>query len=64
MRLERLLDDSSLDAAAAPMDEPHFAQAGCMRLDDVYLDDRWDIAGCKGVEIEKCLNRNPQRILV
>ena len=49
---ECLLDDSSLNAFAASMDQPNFAQAGGMCLVDVFLDNRRDVARGERVQIE------------
>jgi len=52
MAFEHGLHDAALDAAAAAVDEPQTAQAFVVRGDDVFLDDRRNISGSEGVEIE------------
>jgi hypothetical protein len=53
MVLECLLDDASLNALAASVNQPHFAQAGFMRGTDVLLDDRCDVARRERMEIDR-----------
>ena len=64
MPFERLLHDAALHAAPAPVDQPYLPQAGRVRLVDVLIDDRRDIARRKRVEIERAFDRNPQWVLI
>jgi hypothetical protein len=64
MLLERLLDDAALNPAATAMNEPHFTEAGAVRLDDVLVDDGWDIAGRECMKIEGALDGNAHRVVV
>jgi hypothetical protein len=59
MALERLLDDATLNAFAAPMDEADFPEARLVGGVHVLFDDRRDVARREGVEIERILDRNP-----
>jgi len=52
MPLQGRLDDAALHAGAAPVNQPHLAQAGLVRRVDVFLDDRLDVARLEGVEVE------------
>ena len=56
MFLERGLHDAALHACAAPVNQPHFAQATLVRGSDVLADDRGDVARGEGVEIELRFN--------
>lgn len=58
---ERLLDDPSLDALAAAVNQADFAQSGGMRCGDVFLDDGLDVAGCEGMQIERVFDRDAVR---
>lgn len=51
MAFERLLHDGALDAYAAAVDEPHFAEPRCVRCRHIFLDDRWDVSRCERVEV-------------
>src|ERR1041385_3771040 len=59
MAVERLLDDAALDALAAPVNQAHLAQAAFPCGVDVLLDDRLDVAGGEGVQIERLFDRHP-----
>ena len=61
--LERLLDDSALDAFAAAVNESNLPSACVVRRAHVLLDDRLDVAGREGVQIEVIFDRNPVRHL-
>ena len=52
MLLERGLDDAALDAFAAPVDQPHFAQPGLVGRAHVFLDHRRNVARVEGVQID------------
>ena len=58
MPFERLLDDPPLHALAAPVDEAHLAQARLVGGVHVLFDEGLDVAGSKGVEIERRLDRH------
>ena len=57
---KRLLNDPSLNAFAASVNQTHLAQAGFMRGGDVLGDDRRHIARCERVEVERVFDRNFQ----
>lgn len=56
---ERLLDDAALDPLAAAVNQAYLAEAGFVGGADVLIDDRFDVAGLEGVEIEDAFDRNP-----
>ena len=58
MLLERLLDDPALNAFATTVNEADFAQTGLVRRVDIGFNDRFDVAGREGVEIERVFNRD------
>ena len=58
MAVERLLDDPTLDALAASVDEPDFAKSGLVRRVDVFLDNGRDVARSKGVQVELVFDRD------
>jgi hypothetical protein len=58
MLVEGRLDDASLHAATAAVDQPDFAEAGGGRRVDVVLDNRWNVAGRKRVQIEFRFDRD------
>ena len=64
MPFEDLLDDSPLDAAAAPVDQAHLAQTCCVGLRDVLFDDRGNIPRVKRMKIQRTLDGNVEGILV
>lgn len=55
---EHGLDDGALHAAAAPVDQPHVEETGFVRGGDELFDDRRNIGGREGVQIELVLDRN------
>ena len=57
--LQRLLDHAALDALPAPVNETYFAEPGLVGRADVLVDDRGDVAGREGVEIDEVFDRNP-----
>jgi len=61
---EDLLDDATLHALSAPVNEPDFAQAGCMCRVDVLFDNGGDVAGPKRMQVEHAFDGNPQRVLI
>jgi len=52
MPLERLLNDASLNALAAAVNQPDLTQSGVVRRGDVLLDDRCDVAWRERVQVE------------
>ena len=58
MFLERLLDDAALNALAASVDQPHFAEPGFVRGTDVLLDDGCDVARRERVKVERVFDRD------
>ena len=50
--IEDRLHDAALDALAAAVDQPHLAEARLVCGRDVLVDDRWNVARGKRVEIE------------
>ena len=58
MLLERLLNDAALNALAASVDQPHFAEPGFVRGIDVLFDDGCDVARRERVEIERVFDRD------
>ena len=58
--LERLLNDSALDALAAAMNQAYFTQAGFMGRVDVLVDHRRYFPGCEGMQIERTFDGNAQ----
>lgn len=64
MLCERPVNDGSLDADAAAVHQPHFAQACGVRFVHVFLDHRRDIAGLEGVQVELGFDGNSDRLVV
>ena len=58
--LERVLDDATLHAFAASVNQPHLTQARFMRSADVLLDDRRDVSRRERVEIDRVFDGNLQ----
>ena len=56
MAFERLLDDATLDATAASVNEANLAKAVFPGSRDIFLDDRFDVARTEGVEIENAFD--------
>jgi len=56
---ERLLDDAALDPLAAAVNETYLAETRLVGGADVLVDDRPDIPGREGVEIEGVFDGNP-----
>jgi len=63
MAFERSLDHTALDAPAAAVDDAHVGEAGVHRGIDVVVDDRDDVGGREGVEIELGFDRNANRLV-
>src|SRR5262245_8438620 len=58
MPFERLLDDATLDAAAASVDQADLAKPCFPRGGDVLVDARLDVLRLKGVQVERGFDRN------
>ena len=54
--LQDLLDDPSLDAVPASVYQPHLTQTSSVRLGDVFLDDRSNIARRERMEVKGSLD--------
>jgi hypothetical protein len=63
MLVEGSLDDAALHAATAAVDQPDFAEAGGGRRVDVFLDNRWNVAGRKRVQIEFRFDGDSKRVI-
>ena len=63
MVAEQRLDDRSLHADAAAMDQPHLTEAACLRRAEVFVDDRGHVTRQERVEIEAVLDRELDRIV-
>jgi hypothetical protein len=61
MAFERSLYGGALDAAASPMNEADFAEAGCRRGLDVLRYHGWNVAWREGVEIDLRFDWNADR---
>ena len=64
MTLEGLLDDPSLDTDAAAVDQADLAQPGAVGCGDVFVDDRRDVAGLEGVEIQLAFDGDADRLRI
>ena len=58
MPLERLLNDASLDALAAAVNQPDLTKTSFVRGVDVLLDDRRDVARRERVQVEVVFDRD------
>jgi hypothetical protein len=58
MPVEDGLNDAALHALSAAVDQADFEQAGLARGADVFVNDGWDVARVKGMEVEGILDRN------
>ena len=56
--LQRLLNDASLNAFAAAVNQPDLTQTRVIGRVDVLLDDRGDVAGREGVQVEVVFDRD------
>ena len=63
MLFQNLLDNAALNTATAAMDHAHLVKACRMSLENVFLDDRRDVARGEGVKIERPFDWYPQRIV-
>ena len=64
MLCERPVNDGSLDAHAAPVDESYLGQAGGLGLAEVLLDHRGNVAGLERVKVELPFDGDPDGFLV
>jgi hypothetical protein len=64
MAVQGLLHDTALNTLSAPVDQANGAQAGLMRRIEVLLDDRRNISGGEGVEVEAVPDGDRHRILL
>jgi len=55
--IQRLLNDTSLNTLASPVNQANLAQAGRVRFADVLIDDRRDVFGRKSMKIEARFDR-------
>ena len=63
MPLERRLHQPALHPSAAAVDQPDFAQAGRVRLADVLIDHRWNVARMERVKVERVLDGDVMRVI-
>jgi len=59
MPFECGLDDAALDALAASVDQPDFPEARVVRGENVFLDNRWNVARRERVQIDVVFGRDP-----
>jgi hypothetical protein len=59
--VECRLNDTALHTASPPVDDANFAKSRPRSGVDVLLHDRWNIARCKGVQIDFPLDRHVMR---
>ena len=64
MPFECLLHDAALHTRAAPVDEPHLAQADGMCLVEVLFDNRRNVARRESVKVERAVYGQSKRVLV
>ncbi len=64
MAIERLLHDTALDAASAPVNEPYFSQTGGVGFLEVLLHDRGDVARRERVQVERVFDGDPERVSI
>jgi len=62
MTLERGLHETALNAAPAPVDEPHLAQTGGGRRRHEFDDDRRDVARREGMQVDLVFDRDAQSV--
>ncbi len=58
MLVEHTLHDPPLHALSSSVNQAHFAQSSFMCRADVLVDDRGDVAGMEGVQIECVFDRD------
>ena len=63
MPLERRLHHPALHPSAAAVDQPDFAQAGGVRLADIFIDHRRNVAGMERVEVERIFDGDVVRMM-
>jgi hypothetical protein len=59
---ERLLHDAPLNPFAPSVNEPHLTETGVICGVYVFFDNGFDLAGRKGMEVERVLDGNSERI--
>ncbi len=64
MRVEGGLHERPLNAAATPVHETNFGEAGVGSGVQVLLDDRHDVAGLEAVKVEFRRDGQPDRVVV
>jgi len=57
MRGQESLHVGALHADAAAVDEPNLAEAACLGLVQILVDDGADVLGPEGVQVERVLDR-------
>jgi hypothetical protein len=60
MVLEHLLNDPTLNAFAASVNQPHLAEAGFVRGSDILLDNRCHVARRERMQVERIFDWNLQ----
>ena len=63
MTVECGLDDSTLDATAASVNQAHFGEPRIRRRIDEFLDNGWNISRRERVEVELARDRNPYEVV-
>lgn len=56
--VQRALNDAALDAFAAAVNQTHLPQSCSVRGADVFVDDRRDVLGQKGMKVEAIVDRD------
>jgi hypothetical protein len=59
-----LLHDAALHPCSPAMNEPDVAQSGSVCFIQILFDDRWDVAGREGVEVEDPFDGNREGVLI
>jgi hypothetical protein len=62
--LEHFLDDTSLNAPAAAVDEPDLRKSGLVRFVEIFLDHGWDVARSERVKVERVFDGNAVWVLI
>ena len=58
------MNGGALNAKAASVNEPHVGETGGECLVQILVDQGWDVAGGEGVEVERRLDWNANRVLI
>jgi hypothetical protein len=64
MFFEHMLNDAALHAGSAAVNQPDLAQSRALRGANIFVDDRWNVPGKEGVEVEARFDRNLKRAAV